>query len=377
MVLYVNIMVLLKTLKKFDWLLISAALGLALFGILEIASICQRSGNFFDLEKQIVFLLAGVGLAVVVSFFDYRVLRADSRLIFAFYLISVLLLAGLLWVKPIRGIRGWYKIGIFSFDPVFISALVLCLVLAKYFSKYHVEMYRIRHIFFSLLWAFLPAFLIFLQPDLGSSLILIAVWGGIVLFSGIKIRHFLLLILLALVLVVFSWSFVLHSYQKQRIIAFLNPNVDKQGISWNVNQSKIAIGSGGIFGKGFGKGSQVQYGFLPEPKTDFIFSSIAEETGFLGVAVLFLLFSIFLWRVIRIAFRAPDNFARLFSLGFAFLCLFGAAVNIGMSLGILPIVGIPLPLVSYGGSQILAFWLGIGILMSIKLHQSLAPETTK
>ena len=363
--------------KKYDWLLIAVALGLTLIGILEITFICLKKGNFLDVEKQGLFLVLGFLSMVAVSFFDYRILKTDSRLVFGLYLMSILSLLGLLYTKPIRGIRGWYKVGIFSFDPVFISVLILCLVLAKYFSKYHIEIYKIRHIFTSFLWALLPAFLIFLQPDLGSSLILIAVWLGIVLFSGIRLRHFLLLVLLALVLFAFAWFFVLENYQKQRIITFLNPNIGKQSVAWNVNQSKIAIGSGGFLGKGFGKGSQVQYGFLPEPETDFIFSAFAEETGFLGVLVLFSLFFLFLWRVIRIAFRASDNFARLFGLGFAFVFLFQTSVNIGMSLGILPIVGIPLPFVSYGGSQLIAFWLGIGILMSIKLHHGLAPELSE
>ena len=214
----------------------------------------------------------------------------------------------------------------------------------------------------------MPAAIIFLQPDFGSALILIFLWIGIVIFSGVKLSHFLILILAFSLIFIISWSFVLRDYQKQRIVSFLNPQIDEMGISWNINQSKIAIGSGGLLGKGIGKGSQSQYGFLPEAQTDFIFSTIAEETGLLGVSVLFLAFSVLLFRIIKIAMNSGNNFVRLFASGFAFLLFSQIFVNIGMSLGILPIIGIPLPLVSYGGSQLLALYLGLGLLQSMKIN---------
>ncbi len=356
--------------KKIDWILFFSAVSLTGAGLTEIYAICSASGNFFDFEKQLFFLIIGITSLFFISFFDYRSLRANPRILFILYLLGVLSLIGLLGTTPIRGSRGWYKFGLFSFDPVPFVILILIAVLSKYFSKYYTETYRLKHILFSLGYAILPAFFILIQPDFGSALMLLSVWLGIVLFSGIRLRHFLLLFAVSLIVFGFLWAFLLQDYQKQRVISFLNPNLDQRGISWNVNQSKIAIGAGGIIGQGIGKGTQTQYGFLPEAKTDFIFSAISEETGFLGVSVLFILFLILFWRIIKIAFWAGNNFARLFSLGFAFLILFQGSVNIAMSLGLLPVIGVPLPFVSYGGSQILAFYLGLGVLMSIKKHQS-------
>ena len=229
-------------------------------------------------------------------------------------------------------------------------------------------MYRIKHIILSGVYVLIPFILIFFQPDFGSAIILIFLWVGILIVSGIKLSHFLILVLCGLLIFSLAWSFLIKDYQKQRIISFLAPQFDPLGIGWNQMQSKIAIGSGGIFGQGIGRGSQTQYGFLPEPQTDFIFASIAEETGLFGVGVLFALFLILISQIIKIALFARENFSRLFASGFAILLVSQFFIHIGMNLGILPIIGISLPLVSYGGSGLIATFLGIGILQSIKTH---------
>ncbi len=356
-------------LKKIDWLLISLAVFLTSTGLLGIYNICSQGGNFLNFKKQIVFFILGLFLIILLSFFDYRVLRTNSYLVLGLYIIALMSLIGLFFLgTEIRGVRGWYDFGFFSFDPVPFMAIILIVVLSKYFSRYHVEIYRFRHIFFSGIYALMPAAIIFLQPDFGSALILIFLWVGIVIFSGVKLSHFLILILAFSLIFMISWAFVLKDYQKQRVVSFLNPQIDKMGISWNINQSKIAIGSGGLLGKGIGKGSQSQYGFLPEAQTDFIFSTIAEETGLLGVSVLFLAFLILLSRIIKIAINSGNNFVRLFASGFAFFLFSQVFINISMSLGILPIIGISLPLVSYGGSQLLALYLGLGLLQSMKIN---------
>jgi rod shape determining protein RodA len=306
---------------------------------------------------------------IILSFFDWRELREDPYLVLILYLLCLFSLAGLFFFAPeIRGVRSWYKVGPVSIDPIEFTKIVLIILLAKYFSKRHIEMYRVRHILLSGAYILLPAILIFRQPDLGSVLILIALWVGVLLISGIKLRHFLILILCFLLIFILSWNFVLRDYQKARIISFFTPGIEPLGVSWSQNQAKIAIGSGGILGQGIGKGSQTQYGFLPEPQTDFIFSAIAEETGLLGVSVLLLLFSILLWRIIKIAIDSQDNFSRLFASGFAILLISQIFIHIGMNLGLLPIIGIPLPLISYGGSSLLATLIGLGILQSIKSH---------
>lgn len=350
-------------LKKFNWLLISPAVLLTLLGFLSIYSVSLGRGDFLNFKKQLLFFVLSLILMIFLSFSDLRFLRNNSPFIFGLYIFSLILLACLLFLGvESRGIRAWYKIGPFSFDPVFLSAIILVIVLSKYFSTRHIETKRFQPILFSLLYLLIPFLLVLFQPDLGSALILVAVWLGIIIFSGIKIRHFLVLFLVFLLLFVLAWNFWLKDYHKERIITFLKPDIDSQGISWNINQSKIAIGSGGWFGKGIFKGSQTQYGFLPEPHTDFIFSSLAEETGFFGVFVLLALMGLLFWQIIRITFTSNDNFTRLFAAGFGFLFFSQSFINIGMCLGLLPIIGIPLPFVSYGGSQLLAFYLGLGIL---------------
>ena len=231
----------------------------------------------------------------------------------------------------------------------------------------HIEMYRIRHILLSGAYILLPIVLIFPQPDLGQVLILIALWIGVLLISGIKLRHFLILVLCFLLISILSWSFLLRDYQKERVLSFLFP-YDPLGVSWSQNQAKIAVGSGGVFGQGLGSGSQTQYGFLPEPQTDFIFSAIAEETGLLGVSVLLFLFSILFWRIMKIAIDSQTNFPRLFASGLTIILVSQTFIHIGMNLGLLPIIGIPLPLISYGGSNLIATFIGLGILQSIKTH---------
>lgn len=356
--------------KKFDWVLIIVAVLLVAIGLLSIYSSSLGKGDFFNFEKQLIFFGIGFLLMIAISFYDWRQLREDPYLILILYILCLAALAGLFFFAPeIRGVKGWYKIGQISIDPVEFTKIVLIVLLAKYFSTRHVEMYQIRHIFLSGFYAFLPAALIFFHPDLGSVLIVISLWVGILIISGISLRHFLILILCFLLIFIISWHFFLRDYQKERIISFVQPKLaDPLKIGWSQNQAKIAIGSGGIFGQGLGSGSQTQYGFLSESHTDFIFAAIAEETGLVGVSVLFFLFLILIWRIIKIAILSETNFVRLFSSGFVILLISQIFIHIGMNVGILPIIGISLPLISYGGSSLIATFIGIGILESIKTH---------
>lgn len=357
-------------LKRLDWILITSALLLVSIGLLSIYSSSLRRGDFFNLNKQIIFFGIGFFLMLLISFFDWRALRSDPYLILTLYFFCLIGLAGLFWFAPeIRGIKSWYKIGPLSIDPIEFTKIVLIILLAKYFSMRHIEMYRTKHIFLSGIYVFLPAILIFLQPDLGSVLILVALWVGVLVISGIKIRHFLILVLCGLLILILSWSTLLKDYQKERIISFVIPQIEPLGVSWSQNQAKIAIGSGGIFGQGIGKGSQTQYGFLPEPQTDFTFAAIAEELGLMGVSVLLFLFLIFLWRITKIALISQTNFPRLFASGLGILLVSQIFIHIGMNLGILPIIGISLPLISYGGSNLITTFIALGILQSIRINQ--------
>ena len=306
---------------------------------------------------------------VAVSFFDWREFRENPYFILALYFLCILSLLGLFFfASEIRGVRSWYKIGPVSFNPVEFTKIVLIILLAKYFSMRHIEMYRLRHILLSGFYILLPVILIFLQPDLGSVIILIILWTGILIISGIKLRHFLILVLCGLLILALSWSFLLRNYQKERIMSFFAPQIEPLGMGWNQAQAKIAIGSGGIFGQGLGSGSQTRYGFLPEPHTDFIFAAIAEEAGLVGISIMLLLFVILIWRVMKIAITSQSNFPRLFASGLAIVLFSQIFIHIGMNLGILPVIGIPLPLVSYGGSGLIATCIGLGILQSIKTH---------
>lgn len=356
-------------LKKLDWWLIGSAVLIALFGLVSIFSASIPKGDFFNFEKQLVFFIVGFVIMILISLLDYRSLRNNSSLILILYFICLLLLAGLFFFAPvIRGTRGWYKIGMLSFDPIEPTKLVLIILLAKYFSMRHVEMYKFRHIVLSGLYVFFPSLLIFLKPDLGGTMILVSMWLGILLISGIKIKHFLILFLCFVLVVSFAWMFVLKDYQKDRVISFIFP-YDPLGGSWSQTQAKIAIGSGKIIGEGPGSGSQIQYGFLPEPHTDFIISVIGEEWGFVGMLVFFLAYINMVWRTLKIAIDSNTNFPRLFAIGFAIVLIAQFVINIGMNLSILPVVGIYLPLVSYGGSGLIGTFIGLGILQSIKVRR--------
>ncbi len=356
----------LRHLKQLDWILIGAAVLLVTFGLLSIYSSSLGKDDFLNFEKQLIFFGIGIILMFLFSFFDWRIFRESSPLILALYVLSLLGLAGLFFFAPeIRGVKSWYRVGPVSIDPIEFAKLVLIIILAKYFSMRHIEMYRFKHILLSGLYVFLPATLIFIQPDLGSVLVLIALWIGVLLISGIKIRHFLILFLCGLLIFALSWTFLLEDYQKERVLSFLSSE-DPLGADWSQNQAKIAIGSGGILGQGIGSGSQTQYGFLPEPQTDFIFSAIAEETGLIGVLALLLLFCVLIWRIAKIAINSKSNFPRLFTTGFTIILISQIFIHIGMNLGLLPIIGLPLPLVSYGGSSLIATFISLGILQSIK-----------
>lgn len=348
-------------------MLILSAFLLIGFGLVSIYSSSLGRDDFFNFQKQIIFAGIGIFLMFIFSLINYRIFKNDSILILILYALSCAALAGLFLFAPeIRGKTGWYKVGPVSIDPIEFTKLILLILLAKYFSRRHFELYRISHIALSGIYMLVPGLLIFLQPDFGSVLILIALWLAILFISGIKLRTFFILILCGMIILASGWSFLLKDYQKERVLSFLAPGADPLGAGWSQIQAKIAIGSGGFFGQGFGDGPQTQYGFLPEPQTDFIFASIAEEFGLSGIFVLLFLFAMFISRTIQIALVADSNFVRLFASGFAVVLISQIFINIGMNLGLLPVIGIPLPLVSYGGSGLVVIFVALGILQNMR-----------
>jgi len=355
--------------KRMDWTLIVVSSLLVIIGLVSIYS--SSDTDFSNLYKQGGFFVFSLLCMFLVSFIDNRTIRENPSIILTLYFLCILALIGVFFfATEIRGIKSWYNIGIFSFNPIELTKIVLILILAKYFSKRHVELYKIRHIILSGIYAFIPSVLIFMQPEFGSVLIIVVIWVGILLVSGIRVRDFILLCLAFLIVFAGLWSFMLKDYQRQRVLNFIAPQSDPLGEGWSQNQAMISIGSGGLIGKGINNGSQTQYGFLPEPQTDFIFSAIGEEMGLLGLSAIFALFGLLYWRILKIALNANSNFTRLFATGLALSIFIQMVINIGMNVGLLPVIGIPLPMISYGGSNLLFTFIALGLLQNMKINES-------
>ncbi|MBI4224797.1 MAG: rod shape-determining protein RodA [Candidatus Sungbacteria bacterium] len=339
--------------------------------LIGLVSLFSMSGikpvHFF--ERQLLWVAVGLCLLVVSSLVDFRLFRTQSAAVLALYGVSIVLL--LLVISSafvIRGVRSWLTFGGFSVEPVELVKLALIILLAKFFSKRHVEIYRIRHLVVSGIYAAFPAVLVLIQPDLGSAIILMAIWIAVVVFSGMKLRHFVLLLCVFSIIAFIGWHNVLKPYQQSRIMTFLDPYKDPKGAGYQMLQSMIAVGSGRVWGKGLGYGSQTHLHFLPEPETDFIFAAFVEEWGFAGTVAILSLFFVLLWRIIRIGMRSSDNFSRVYCHGFAAYIFVQSFIHIGMNMGLMPITGITLPFVSYGGSSLVTLLIGVGIVQNIKIN---------
>lgn len=357
-----------------DWVLVAALIPLFLAGLITMKNLANPSaelgapGGDYFFSRQIIWIGLGFLLFFAFSSLDWRILR-NGFLLFSLYLLGVLLLMGMLAVgSPTRGARSWIQFGLFSLEPAEPMKMVLILVLAKYFSRRHVEIRHVKHIIVSGFYAALPALLVFLQPDLGSALVFALIWFGMILSSGISKRHLFLVLLLAAVLFSASWFYVLEPYQKARITSFLNPLSDPRGAGYNVLQSRVAVGSGGLWGRGVGYGTQSRLEFLPEHETDFIFAAFAEEWGFMGVTFLFVLFGVVLWRILKLSKSGQTNLEKFFGVGLIFFILSHFFIHVGMNLGVSPITGISLPFLSYGGSHTVTLMMGLGILMGMRIY---------
>jgi rod shape determining protein RodA len=352
-------------LKKLDWSLMVSVLALCIIGLLSIyPTVYGDEANIF--YKQLAFVVGGFFLMFVFAFLDYRIFKNHPFFLLILYFLSVLFLVGvLIFGREVRGATSWFRFGILSFEPVELAKLVVILILAEYYSLRHIELYRIRHVVISGIYMLIPVALVFFQPDFGSAMVLLFLWLGIMIISGIKLRQLLALFLIGAILFGIAWFVILKPYQKERITAFINPYLDPLGSGYHRIQSVIAVGSGGFWGRGLGHGSQSQLKFLPDRYTDFIFASVAEELGFVGLIFVFVFYFLLFARIIKISIAATNNFARLFCVGTAIVFIFHIIVNIGMNLGLLPIAGISLPFISSGGSNLLIGFVAIGIIQSI------------
>lgn len=348
-----------------DWLLLLALVPILGAGLVTMKSFVGVSPFF---EKQLIWISVSIAVFFVASFIDWRFLRRTDVLVFLFLVTALLLISVKFLGIRVNGSESWFRFGGVSFQPSDIAKVVLVIILSKYFSRRHIAIANFRHIIVSGLYALILFTLVFLHPDLGSAMILFFVWLGMVLVSGISKKHLAVVFLTGAVVFVGLWFFVFAEYQKQRIITFLNPLTDIRGAGYNAFQSVIAIGSGGFFGKGVGYGTQSRLNFLPEYQTDFIFAAFAEEWGFVGATTILLLYLFVIWRIIRVALLGATNFEILFGLGVAIYFLCHITINIGMNLGLLPVTGITLPFMSYGGSHLLAEFLALGILMGMRRY---------
>jgi len=290
-----------------------------------------------------------------------------------FVTIAVLFLV-LLFGTTVNGTAGWLSFGIFQIQPVEIAKVTLIIFLASFISKKKSELGEWVRVIASLVLTAVLILLVLRQPDLGSSLVLAAIWIGMILASGIRFKHFVVLACIGAGLVFASW-FALADYQKDRIETFLHPESDPQGSGYNVLQAMVAVGSGGISGKGLGYGSQSQLSFLPEKHTDFIFAVVSEELGLIGAWFVIGLYGVLLFRIQRIARQANDNFGYLVALGVMIMIFFQVMINIGMNIGLLPVTGLPAPLLSYGGSSLLSVFLSLGLLLNISSKKKEESDT--
>jgi rod shape determining protein RodA len=287
----------------------------------------------------------------------------------ALYVISAVLLALLLvLVHPVLGARAWFSLGPISFQPADLAKLTIIALLAKYFSRRHVEIGNFRHIIISGAYTLLFVVLILVEPDMGNAIVFCVLWLGMILVSGIPKKHLVILGVIGLIVASVFWLVGLKPYQRARIVSFVNPAADIHGAGYNAYQAKIAIGSGELFGKGIGYGTQSKLRFLPEYQTDFIFAAFAEEWGFIGVALLLLVYALLFARLVQIARASATNFDSFFTLGVLILFAAHMTMHIGINLGLLPVTGTTISFMSSGGSHLVLEFALLGIVTSLAHH---------
>lgn len=351
-------------LKRMDWALNASLLLLATISIFVIAS--ANPANV--IHQALWFALALVAFAVC-AIIDWRPLATYRWMPLMLYGFGLALLIMTFFFAPtIRGARSWLVMGPVQMQTSELIKAALIIVFSYYFAYRHVGIAQWRNIFIPFLYAAVPGVLILLQPDMGSVLIILGIWIIYLLVSGIQWRHIAIGLLVAAAFSAWGWTHALADYQRERIRGLFNPQYDPLGVNYNVIQSKIAIGSGEWLGKGWRQGTQVQLGFLPEAANDFVFAAIIEEWGAVGGIVLLGAFAVLIGRILTIGARAPTNFAKLICLGVSGLLLLHIFLNIGSAVGLTPVVGVPLPFVSYGGSNLLTSSILVGIVQSIAIR---------
>jgi rod shape determining protein RodA len=358
--------------KNYDWFLLGAVVFLCAIGLAVLFSTTLNVDVTSDASKQVFFMGIGLVVLLILSRIDYRIFKSYTGIL---YIAVVLMLAFLAIASKAniglgieaKGAVRWINLGFFQFQPSLLAQLLMAIILAKYFSDNYEELQNFKAIFKSGVYVGIPTFLVAIQPDLASALVFVFMWGLMLLVSNAKRIYIAAIMIVGISSLPILWEFM-KDYQRDRVLTFINPAADPMGTGWNVKQAMIAIGSGQMWGRGLGRGTQSQLNFIPEKHTDFIFASLAEELGFIGVCVTVGLFATIFYRGIRIAILARDFFGTYLAVGILSVLFVHVFVNIGMNMGMLPVAGIPLPFVSYGGTPILVDMAAIGILQSIYIR---------
>ncbi len=348
-----------------DWTLFLPALALSLLGIATMHTFGQGASLA---PRQLLWLTIAVFVYLTLVHIDVRFIRR-APIVLALYSISLVLLAGLLvFAHPVLGARAWFSLGPISFQPADLAKLALIALLAKYLSRRHVEIADWRHIVVTGAYAGALILLILVEPDLGNAIIFGTLWLGIMLVSGISKRHLGAIILIGLIAAAGLWFGGLKPYQRTRLLSFVNPAGDIHGGGYNAYQAKIAVGSGELFGKGIGYGTQSKLRFLPQYQTDFIFAAFAEEWGLIGVLLLLVLYALLFMRLVQIARASATNFDAFFTLGVLILLAAHVVIHTGINLGLLPVTGTTIPFMSSGGSHLVLEFAALGIVASLARH---------
>lgn len=359
----------LELFQRIDWMLLTVALTLTSIGLVAIygIGISQSPADLFLFQKQFVTAILGCVGVFILTLIDYRHLRAYGIILYLFG--ALLLLAVLFFGVEVNGTQGWFRLGILSFQPIEVAKITLAIYLAALYAKRgHGALSWLTFCLGGVATG-LYVLLALFQPDFGSGMVLILIWGGISAFAGLPKRAWYIIPILLLTTGTLVWTVGLKEYQRSRIEAFLDPTLDPRGSGYNAIQARIAIGSGGLFGKGIGEGSQARLRFLPAAATDFIFAVVGEEMGFVGVLFVFAMFFLLFSRLLKIGNDSEDDFATYMLVGIGAICLVHLSVNAGMNLGLLPITGIPMPFLSAAASNLLVVYACIGLAQSVAVRR--------
>jgi len=364
-----------RPLRHLDPVLLVAVLALGIVGLATIYSathaslVAQRIDPGFYLTKQLTFVTLGIVAILVAASFDYRFAKVYAGIVYVASL-ALLVLVRTPLGTTIRGSQRWFQLFGFQLAPSEIAKLALVAMLAAFLSGLRSSDLSLQDLYRATAIAAIPGLLVFLQPDLGTSIVMVAILVGILVVAGARARHLGVLALTAIVLIFGALQLgLVKDYQIARLTAFFDPQNDPQRTDYNRNQAEIAIGSGGLFGTGYLNGTQTNLDFVPEQHTDFIFTVIGEEFGFVGAIFVLLLFALLIWRAVRIALLAKEPFGTYLAAGIASMLAIQVFVNVGMTLGIMPITGIPLPFVSYGGSSFLTNCVAVGLLLNVHMRR--------